>query len=338
MPMARLRWSGVLVTLSLVLVAAGSARADEQKLSLAVPGIPPVFQTVHAYVADKAGFFKKYGLDVTIRPFVTGVAAARAVAAGEMDITISPTPVVISMDSNADVRLVGIYGQAHPDWLIGSTDPSLTKCPDVAGKLVGVDAVGGARAVALADMIKGCGLKIDQVQLVGLSSNVGPAMIAGQIKIGVLHLDDVPSIEAQLGHKLTIVTTMKEMSPVSHYNLFAVRADRLAAKREAFVRMLAAFIDAGHFLRDPKNADRVAEIATVTGRTPQEAKAALQQYIALEFWPNGDDGMDHDAIESVIKSQKESGGIRAGRTPVAFAQLVDASLWRDALALTKAQH
>jgi NitT/TauT family transport system substrate-binding protein len=312
MPMARLRWSGVLVTLSLVLVAAGSARADEQKLSLAVPGIPPVFQTVHAYVADKAGFFKKYGLDVTIRPFVTGVAAARAVAAGEMDITISPTPVVISMDSNADVRLVGIYGQAHPDWLIGSTDPSLTKCPDVAGKLVGVDAVGGARAVALADMIKGCGLKIDQVQLVGLSSNVGPAMIAGQIKIGVLHLDDVPSIEAQLGHKLTIVTTMKEMSPVSHYNLFAVRADRLA--------------------------DRVAEIATVTGRTPQEAKAALQQYIALEFWPNGDDGMDHDAIESVIKSQKESGGIRAGRTPVAFAQLVDASLWRDALALTKAQH
>jgi hypothetical protein len=102
--------------------------------------------------------------------------------------------------------------------------------------------------------------------------------------------------------------------------------------------MLAAFIDAGHFLRDPKNADRVAEIATVTGRTPQEAKAALQQYIALEFWPNGDDGMDHDAIESVIKSQKESGGIRAGRTPVAFAQLVDASLWRDALALTKAQH
>jgi len=128
---------------------ASVASAQEKKITLAVPGIPPVFQTVLAYVADKEGFFKKHGVGVTVRAFPTGVAAARAVAAGEIDITISPTPIVINMVSNADVKLVGIYGLENPDWLIGSTDPAIAKCAEVAGKLVGVDAVGGARAVAI---------------------------------------------------------------------------------------------------------------------------------------------------------------------------------------------
>ena len=34
------------------------------------------------YVADKEGFFKKYGANVEVRPFDTGAAAARAVVAG----------------------------------------------------------------------------------------------------------------------------------------------------------------------------------------------------------------------------------------------------------------
>ena len=311
------------------------AVAEDKKITLAVPGIPPVFQTVHVFVAQKEGFFKKYGVDVTVRPFDTGAAAARAVAAGEIDITVSPTPVIVNITSNADVKLVGVYGQENPDWLIGSTDPGLTSCKDIAGKPVGVDIVGGARAVALAQMIKSCGLKTEDVNLVSLSSNVGSAMIAGQIKIGVLHLDDVPQIEAQTKKPLTTVITLKKVNPISHYNLYAVTADRLKQDRDAYVRLLAALIDAGDYLRDPKNADRVAEIATVTGRTATEAKPALKGYIDMDFWPNRTDGLTRQNIESVIKTQVAIGGIRPGKTPVTYDQLIDQSLWKDALTLTK---
>jgi NitT/TauT family transport system substrate-binding protein len=333
--MSRKSWFGGLLALALVAGGANGAVAEAPKLTLAVPGIPPVFQTVLAYVADKEGFFKKYGVDVTVRAFATGVAAARAVAAGEIDMTISPTPVVINMVSNAGIKLVGVYGLENPDWLIGSTDTELGTCADLGGKLIGVDAVGGARAVALTEMIASCGLKPDQVQLVGLSSNVGPAMVAGQIKVGVLHIDDVPTIETQLGRKLTIVTTMKKVSPINHYNLFAVRADKLKAERDAFVRMLAAFIDAGDFIRDPKNLDKVAEIATVTGRTAAEAKNVLPQFIAIDFWPNGDNGLSREKIARVTEGQVKLGGIKEGKTPVPYDQLVDPSLWPEAVALTK---
>src|SRR5207302_5823925 len=155
--------------------------AAEQQLSFAVPGVPPVFGSVVVYVAKEEGFFKKHGVDVDVRPFDSGAAAAQAVVAGNPDVALSPTPVIVRMISNAGVDLVGIYGMEHPDWLLASADAALGKCEQLKDQAVGVDAVGGARAVALAQFLKPCGLKVEQLKLVSLSSNVGAAMVAGQI-------------------------------------------------------------------------------------------------------------------------------------------------------------
>ncbi len=37
-------------------------------------------------------------------------------------------------------------------------------------------------------------------------------------------------------------------------------------------------------MQDPKNADKVAEIATVTGHTKEVSKAALKEFLAIDFW------------------------------------------------------
>src|SRR5207245_11640428 len=145
-----------------------------------------------------------HGLEVECGPFASVAAAAQALVSGNIDLSLSPTPVIVRMVSNAGVDLVGIYGMANPDWLLTSTEPGL-KCEGLKEQAVGVDSVGGARAVALAAFLHPCGLKIDQVKLVSLSSNVGAAMIACQITLGVLHTDDVPVLEEQMGKKLAIV-------------------------------------------------------------------------------------------------------------------------------------
>ena len=80
--------------------------AEGKKIVLAMPGIPPIYSVTIAFVAEKQGFFKKYGADVEIRPFDNGTAAARAVVAGNIDMAWSPTPPVINQISNADVPLV----------------------------------------------------------------------------------------------------------------------------------------------------------------------------------------------------------------------------------------
>jgi NitT/TauT family transport system substrate-binding protein len=325
------QWAAVFA-IGLVLCAS-PAFADGPKVVFGVPGIPPIFASVLPHVAAERGLFKKYGADVEVRDFETGVAAARAVAAGQIDLAIAPTPVLVNMVSNAKVNLVGIYGLPNPDWLIGSTDPQKTSCADLKGEPVGVDAIGGARSEALKEMLAPCHLGPEDVKQVALGSNTAPAMVAGQLTFGVLHLDDVPAIEGQLHRKVTAITTLKQVNPVSHYLTLVARADKVQEKRDAYVRTLAALIEAGRFMRDPKNLDATAKIAAITGHGEEESKQSIAAYNELEQWPNGTDGLARDKIDAVIATQVKLGGIKPGATPVTYEQFTDESLWKDAAKL-----
>ena len=97
--------STVLCTLNAF--APTSAVAADTKIVIASPGIPPIFASVILYVADKVGFFKKYGANVEIRPFDTGTAAARAIIAGDIEMAMSPSALIINQVSNTGVGLVG---------------------------------------------------------------------------------------------------------------------------------------------------------------------------------------------------------------------------------------
>ncbi len=177
-----LMMGGALLAAALV-AGATPAAAQGKKLILAVPGVPPIFASVIAYVGEKQGFFKKHGANVEIRPFDNGTAAARAVIAGDIDLAFSPTPPVINQISNANVPLVGVYGMANPDWVLSTTESGKT-CKDVVGQEVGVDSIGGARSAALRAMLTGCpGVKIEDTKQVALGSNTAPAMIAGKLHL-----------------------------------------------------------------------------------------------------------------------------------------------------------
>lgn len=332
----RARWLTAACAIGFAL-GAGPALADGPKVVFGVPGIPPIFASVLPHVAAEQGLFKKYGVDVEVRDFETGIAATRAVTAGQIDLAIAPTPVLVSMVSNVKVNLVGIYGLPNPDWLIGSTDAAKTKCTDLKGEPVGVDAVGGARSEALKEMLASCSMTPDDVKQVALGSNTAPAMVAGQLTFGVLHLDDVPVIEGQLKRKVTAITTLKQVSPVSHYLTMVARADKVQEKRDAYVRTLAALIEAGRIMRDPKSLDTIAKIAAVTGHSEDENKVSIASYNELEQWPNGTDGLQRDKIEAVIATQVKLGGIKAGNAPVTYDQFVDESLWKDAAKLASGQ-
>ncbi|TMA18829.1 MAG: ABC transporter substrate-binding protein [Deltaproteobacteria bacterium] len=323
--------------LALVLVALparDAMTADAPgKMTIAVPGIPPVFSGLFVYVAKEEGFFKDQGLDVEVRPFDSGASAAQAVVAGNVDLSLSPTAAIVRMISNAGVDLVGIYGQEHPDWLLASADGKSNKCADLKDQPVGVDSVGGARAAALAQFLRPCGLKVDQVKLVSLSSNVGAAMIAGQIKFGVLHTDDVPVLEEQMKRKLTIVSSIRDVDPHSHYNLLVTTRNNLKTRRDAYVRAVAGLMEAAKYIADPKNADRVAKIATVTGRTEKVAKEALRTFVQIDFWPARGDGLTRANLEKAVKTEQDLGGIKPGKEPVGYERLVDRSVSRDASSL-----
>jgi NitT/TauT family transport system substrate-binding protein len=321
--------------LALALMGAGPTSAQAKKIVLATPGIPPIFSVMIAVVAEKQGFFKKHGADVTIRPFDNGTAAARAVVSGDIDLAWSPTPPVINQVSNADVPLVAIYGMPNPDWVLGTTDAGKT-CKDLIGQDVAVDSINGARSIALRSMLAGgCKeVKIEEVKQVALGSSPGPALLAGRLHFAVLHLDDLAEIEHQ-GKKLNILLAMKNTNPTSHYLIMVVRKDNLDKNRDAMVRTVAGLIEAARFMQDPKNADAVAEAAAVTGHDKDVNKAALKAFLDINFWAAKDDGMPRNKIEAVAALMKKIGSIKPDKEPVSYDKLVDASVWKDANAMVK---
>lgn len=326
--------SAALCTMSAI--APTTALATDTKIVIAAPGIPPIFASIILYVADKEGLFKKYGANVEIRPFDTGTAAARAIIAGDIEMAMSPSALIINQVSNTGVGLVAIYGLVNSDMVLASVDPTKTSCKDVVGQPVGVDTVGGARSIALRTMLAGgCpGVTIDQVQQVALSSNVGSAMIGGSLNFGVLHLDDVATVEAA-GKKVNQILTISKTNPNGHYLVFVVRQDKLKANRDAYVRVMAALIDAARFIHDLKNADRVAADAIITGHTAAVSKEAIKPLLDIDYWPIDDDGLDQPRLERLIALMKKVGGIKPEKEPVKYDRLVDQTVWHDAIELTK---
>jgi NitT/TauT family transport system substrate-binding protein len=330
--------AGLALTAALGGLAGPAMPQQRPTLTLGLPGIPPVFVTVQAYVAQQEKFFEKYGVNVVLRPFDSGAAAARALASDSIELSLSPSPLIVNMISNnPDVDIVAIYGHERPDWLIGSMDPTKNKCEQMKGLPVGVDSFGGARSIALTQMLRQCNLKAEDMQQVALSTNVHAAMISGQLTIGVLHIDDVPVIERESKKKVTVVVDINDVFKTNHYMAIATTQKRVAQNRDTLVRVLAGLIEAERFMRDPKNLDRVALAAAPTTRTPEEARWAVQEYVKMGFWPKDTAGLSPQNIQVIIEAQKRVGGIRPDATPVAYSRFANTSLFDDAKKMVDAK-
>jgi ABC-type nitrate/sulfonate/bicarbonate transport system substrate-binding protein len=139
-------------------------------------------------------------------------------------------------------------------------------------------------------------------------------------------------IESQ-GKKITLVMTLAKAVPISHYDVLEARRDRLAEKRDAIVRTLAALVDAARYMADPKNADTVAQIGTVTGHDVAISKQALQLFNGIGFWEIKDDGLDKAKIEAVAEDQVKVGNVKDPKKLPSYDRLVDRTVWHDANAM-----
>jgi ABC-type nitrate/sulfonate/bicarbonate transport system substrate-binding protein len=272
-------------------------------------------------------------VNVELRPYDSGTAAAQALAAGKIDVSLSPTGVVMRLAANDGADIVAMYGLENPDWIVGSLDPAISHCRDLAGQHVGVDAVNGGRSIVLDQVLRSCTLSLGDVQQVGAGTAVDQAMVAGKVKIGVLHLDDVPSTERATAKRLTIVARLAQINPDTHYLTLTAKRETLAKRRDAFVRLLAAHIAATQYMRDPANADRVATMAQPTGRIHEDAKESLRRYNEMEYWPVGHDGLNRRKLDKDAALQVATGGIRKDKAPLPYERLTDLTIYRDAAAL-----
>jgi ABC-type nitrate/sulfonate/bicarbonate transport system substrate-binding protein len=319
----------------LVLLAPSAAAPALRPIVIGLPGIPPAFLGVRTYVAFHRHLYAKFlGSAATpgVQDFITDADAIQALQSGQIDLAWLSTPVALAAIAKG-VPLVGIEGMNSTDWELDSTDPAISSCSALKGRMIGVDNTGGARYDALVVMLSSCNLTINDVKTVDLPGSTGmAALVAGQLTLNVDHLDEARQVQALTGKPLTVVLRLSDVDPYQHFELLVTTEDKLAANRALYVKVLEGDIAAANWLAVPTNLAAGAAIAQITGDSPSVARDALATYVRARSWNAGESGLSVQRITRTIGLGLRLGIIPPAGNSLSWKTVTDTSVWQAASA------
>lgn len=284
-----------------------------------------MFSSLGFFTAKETGIYKKYGLNVTLRPFQSGTDAIKAMQTGQIEVAFGPAPFFFTLASKG-VPVVAMQGLDVLDWLVASTDPSVKSCKDLKGKAIGVDAVGGSRYIVLQKILQSCGLKIGDVSTLAFpGAQSVQAMVAGQLKTSVLHIDELASINKQ-GTETHTLVNYRDLFPDDLYMTVSTRKEELKKNPEMFARFVAANREAAKMLYDQANHEKLSKIATFSGQDQETASSSLSKFLDIKFWPVDTPGLAENKVKATINGQVKAGNIKESQIP-AYTDVVDLSVW-----------
>ena len=141
--------------------------------------------TALVYIAQAQGYFKKNGLDVTIKDYESGKAACDAFITGEADISTSADFVFVSNSFNhTDLRVLGTIATFETKELVARKDKGIITTDDLRGKRIGVTKKSGGE-FSLGVFLTFNNISPQDVELVDLKpSEIAKAVVNGDIDAG----------------------------------------------------------------------------------------------------------------------------------------------------------
>ena len=152
------------------------------------------------YVAEYQGYFEQNGLDVTIKGYQSGKAAADALMAGEADISTSADFVFVTQSFyHSDLRVLGTVSTAEVKELVARKDKGIMTTDDLIGKKIGVTKNSGAH-FQLGVFLTLNGISQEDIELVDLApSDIVAAITTGDIDAAFTWDPNVRDIKKELG-------------------------------------------------------------------------------------------------------------------------------------------
>lgn len=194
----------VVVTIMVAMAVAGCTQGRPEKYTGPVEKITLAAYAGETgalvYVAEDQGYFEENGLEVTIKDYGSGKAAADALLAGEADISTSADFVFVSNSfDHADLRVLGTVATAEVKELVARKDKGITTTDDLIGKKIGVTKKSGGE-FALGRFLIFNALSYEDVELVDLKpSEIVEAISNGDIDAAFSWDPNIYNIKKKLG-------------------------------------------------------------------------------------------------------------------------------------------
>jgi len=197
-------------------------------------------------VADKKGYFTKYGLNVTIRDYLTGVGAVNDLMSGNADLAYAAEFVGVSLIGKyPDLKIIGSTAKCDVISLVARSDRGILSPQDLRGKSVAVP------KATQAEFFLGRYLTLNGINLTDITIHyLAPAdliqsVITGQSDAAIIWEPHVYTIEQQLGKNST---TFPAQSGQRFYWLTYTRPDVIRNRPDVLVRYFRALDESGRYI------------------------------------------------------------------------------------------
>jgi NitT/TauT family transport system substrate-binding protein len=181
--MAPMRLFLATIAAALALMSAAQAQVPEKKqITLGVGGKTALYY-LPLTIAERLGYFKEQGLDVTINDFRGGAQSLQALVGGSVDVVTGAYEHTIRMQAKGqDVRALIELGR-FPGIVLGlrKDRAQAYKSPaDLKGMKIGVSAPGSSTNFFVMYLMAKSGLKPTDASYIGVG--IGPSVIAAIVK------------------------------------------------------------------------------------------------------------------------------------------------------------
>lgn len=246
--------SGKLLLAAVAAFALATQANAQEKFKV---GYLRVMDDAQAIVAQEAGLYKKYGLDVELVEFKSGTDLIKAIVGGQLDSgVLGFTNAVAWASKGADLKVVG--GAQHGyHAIIAREESGIKKVADLKGKTLASQAEGSTADTVLKGVVlKQAGLKPDDVNVMGVSPQVAVQSLIGK-RVDAAFLFEPQASIAQLVAPVKQVYEIGEVWPFPCM-VVITSGDTLKNRKDALWKSLDAQKDAIDMLqKKPQDASKL---------------------------------------------------------------------------------
>jgi NitT/TauT family transport system substrate-binding protein len=257
-----LRGAAAVASLAPAAATAPLARAEGKTIKLAF--CSQLLCVTPYEVANKAGLYKKHGLNVELIYTRGGNAAMQAMVGGAVDYAATALVVAIrAYARGANIRRFCTTGRL-PLFALATapkTAGEIKTVKDLEGRTVGVSALGNADHALLLYLLGKAGADKNKVQFATMGVNLLEGLRQGQVDAGLVQEPALTLVERQgarvLFNAMDYEDARKQFGGAYEFMGVAVRTPEIEARRAEMVALANALSDAMVELRKLNGADLV---------------------------------------------------------------------------------
>jgi ABC-type nitrate/sulfonate/bicarbonate transport system substrate-binding protein len=260
------------------------------------------FSFVPADVGQKAGIFKKHGLDLTISAFGGDAKLQQAMAADGIDIGLGGGPGLAFVAKGAPVK--GVAAMADKPLifaLVVRNDGSVKAANELKGRKVGVSGVGSVTNWIITEISQRQGWGVEGIPRVGLGNDANriAALKTKSIDAAIVNIT-VATKYVQTGDGKVLLTFDDLVQDFHIHVIFAINK-AIAERPQAVRSFLAGWFDTIMFMR--ANKDKTVDIAKDVMRLDAATSASIYDAVMPMF--NEDGHFKPKALAALARSYVE---------------------------------